>query len=229
MKYSVLAAGLLLTVSVAQAAPDSFQATYNVTKSNITLGQMQTSLSYTANGYTYQKLTKANGLAAMLSGDTLTERSSGLKQGEKLIPQQYLNRHKNRRKDKRDEFTFVTPSQIKGVYDNNAYQLQVPGNAIDPALMEIRLMEDIAKGAPLTYRVTNKGKLHTYTFNKLGKETLKVPAGSFECEKVQRKDPEGNRETTVWLAPELNYGIVKIRHNEDGDVLEGQLVTYKTP
>lgn len=228
MKYSVLAAGLLFAASTAQAAPDSFQASYNVSKGSITLGKMDVSLSYTANGYTYQKLTTANGLAAMISGDTLTERSSGVKQGENLKPKNYLHHHKNRRKEKRDEFTFAAPNQVKGKYDNNAYELQVPSNAIDPAMLEVRLMEDVANGKPLTYQVTNKGKLHTYTFAKLGKETLQVPAGRFECEKIQRKDPEGNRDTTVWLAPELNYGIVKIRHNEKGDVLEAQLTSFKS-
>ncbi len=227
MKYTVLGAGLLLAISTAQAAPGSFQATYNVSKSNITLGEMESRLSYTANGYTYQKLTRANGLAAMLSGDTLTERSSGTRRGETLIPQNYFHQHKNRRKNKQDEFTFTAQNQVDGKYNNAAYQLQVPAGTIDPALLELLLMEDTASGKPLIYKVANKGKLHTYTFKKLGNETLQVPAGSFNSIKIQRKDPEGNRDTTVWLAPELNYGIVKIRHNEDGDVLEAQLTNYQ--
>lgn len=227
MKYTVLSAGLLLAFSTAQAAPGSFQATYDVSMSNITLGRMDSSLSYTANEYTYQKLTKANGLAAMLSGDTLTERSSGAKLGENLQPKDYFQQHKNRRKNKTDQFSFAAPNEVSGEYNNNNYQFSVPQGTVDPALLEILLMNDVPAGKPLSYKVVRQGKLHTFSFKRLGKETLQVPAGRFECEKIQRKDPEGNRDTTVWLAPELNYGIVKIRHNEDGDVLEAELTSYK--
>lgn len=227
MKYTVLAAGLLFALSSAQAAPTGFESSFSVSKAGLTLGNMEISLNYTANGYTYQKVTKANGLAAMLSGDTLTERSIGSRKGDKLQTQSYLHHHKNKRKDKRDEFSFVSPAQVKGEYAGTAYKLDVPAGTIDPALLELYLIDDLAAGKPLSYKVTNKGKLHTYTFNKLGKETLQTSAGQFACEKIQRNDPEGNRQTTVWLAPELNYGIVKIRHNEDGEVVEAQLTRHQ--
>jgi hypothetical protein len=226
MKYLALAIALCLTASNLQAAPPAFEATYAVNTSGVTLGEMTSDLSYTDNGYTYQKITKANGLAALLSGDTLTERSSGQKKGDQLTPQNYLQRHQNKRKDKSDEVHFTADGTVEGKYAGNAYHLDAPQGTLDLALMELHLMDDMAAGSPLDYHIVSKGKLQDYHFRKLGKETLEVPAGSYECEKVGVVHTDGERQTTLWLAPSLNYAIVQVRHKEDGDVIETRLTRY---
>lgn len=226
-----LALSAMLVVSTApvgvQAAPPAFQASYSVVKSGLSLGEMQLSLAYSNAGYTYQKITKANGLAAMISGDVLTERSNGLKQGMQLRPQTYLHHHKNRRKDRRDQYSFTTPTQVSGAYDNKPYTLNLPAGTIDPALLELRLMEDVAANRPLKYNVTEKGKVKNYQFQRLGKETINVPAGEFSCEKIQMTRDGGERQTTLWLAPELGYAPAQIRHNEEGDIIEARLTKHQ--
>jgi hypothetical protein len=131
---------------------------------------MESSLTYTPTGYTYQKLTKANGLAAMLSGDTLTERSTGSKQGAQLSAQHYLHHHKSKRKDRRDEFRFTNATHVSGQYEAKPYDLSTPANTVDLALLELRLMDDLANGKPLNYQVATRGKIKPYRFQKLGKE-----------------------------------------------------------
>ena len=208
------------------AAPPAFQARYSVIKSGMELGEMKANLVYSANSYTYLKQTQANGIAALLSGDTLTERSSGTKQGAQLASQQYLHHHKNRRKDRRDQFSFVTPTQVKGRYKDKNYELTVPNSTIDPALLELKIMDDLTANRPLNYRITEKGELKDYRFQRQGRETLSLPAGQYECEKIQMVRDGGERTTTIWLAPELNYVPVQIRHNEKGDVVETRLKGY---
>ena len=105
---------LMSLTSFAHAAPAAFQAQYAVQKSGMTLGTMNATLSYASNTYTYQKSTKTNGLAALLSGDTLNEQSQGKKHGEQLSANQYLHHHKSKRKNKRDEFNFTAPTQVQG-------------------------------------------------------------------------------------------------------------------
>ncbi len=218
---------LLIFSTVSLAAPTGFQATYAVVKSGLELGEMNANLVYAGNKYTYLKQTKANGIAAFLSGDELTERSSGLRQGKRLNSQQYLNRHKNRRKERRDQFTFTRPTRVSGQYQGENYSLNVPNGTIDPALMELRLMDDLSANRPLSYRITEKGKLKQYQFRRLGQETLNLPAGKYNCEKIQVIHDGGERSTTVWLAPELNYVPAQIRHNEKGDIIETRLKHYK--
>ncbi len=220
---------LLSTLLISQnllAAPQAFQASYAVMKSGMTLGDMKANLVYSNHRYTYLKQTKANGIAAFISGDTLTERSNGTKRGSTLIPQQYLHHHKNKRKDRRDQFSFTTPTQVKGQYESEAYSLTVPHSTIDPALLELRIMDDLKANRPLNYKVTEKGKLKDYRFQHLGKETLSLPAGKYECEKIRMIRNNGERTTTIWLAPELDFVPVQISHNEKGSVIETRLKSY---
>lgn len=212
----------------ASAAPTAFQASYSVEKSGLKLGDMQSTLSYTSNQYTYLKQVKANGLAALISGDSVTERSNGLRQGVNLRSQNYSYHHKSKRKDRRDEFKFTTAAQVTGRFENQNYQLAVPQTTIDPALVELRLMEDIAANRPLNYQVTEKGKLKQYQFKRLGREKVSVPAGEFNAEKIQMARDDNERETILWLAPELNYVPVQIRHNEKGDIIDSRLTQYQT-
>ncbi len=225
--WLVLLAANTLTMSTAQAAPDAFQAAYTVVKSGLTLGEMQSNLNYTATSYTFLKQTKANGLAALISGDTLTERSTGLKQGPQLRPQEYLYQHKNRRKNKLDQFQFTAPTQVSGRYQDDNYTLTVPNGTLDPALLELRLMEDVAANRPLNYNVTEKGKVKNYRFQRLGQEQVNAPFGQYLCEKIQMTRDNGERQTTLWLAPELGYVPVQIRHNEEGDIIEARMTGYQ--
>ena len=78
----VIAGVLSFTSLQAEAALNAFQATYSVANSGITVGDTTVNLSFTGTGYTFQKVTNANGVAALLSGDTLTDRSVGSKKGD---------------------------------------------------------------------------------------------------------------------------------------------------
>lgn len=227
MKRFIIAASLALLTSAATAAPDAFQASYTVTAKGLEMGTMTANLNYNGNAYTYQKLTKANGLAALLSGDTLTERSSGTKNGDELIPSSYLYRHQNKRKDKQDTFNFVTPTQANGTFDGQAYQLTVPKGALDMATLELYLMDALATDKPLNYHIISRGKLQDYRLRKLGKETIQVPAGEYACEKVEVIHQDSKRQTTLWLSPKLHYAIVQVSHTEDGDVIETRLKQYQ--
>ncbi len=87
MKRLIMALGCLhCWLQPQRPHPPAFQASYTVSAKGLEMGVMTASLRYDGNAYTYQKLTKANGLAALLSGDTLTERSTGTKKGDDLIP-----------------------------------------------------------------------------------------------------------------------------------------------
>lgn len=226
MRYWI--APLLYWISTAvAAAPDAFQATYSVSAKGFEVGQMTATLEYTNGTYTYAKLTKPNALVAFLSGDTLVERSSGKRDGDKLIPNNYLQHHQSKRKERKDDFSFVTPTQVKGTYNGTSYELSVPAGALDMATLELALMDALKANQPLTYQVVSRGKVQDYNLRKMGKETLSVAAGDYECEKIEVQHADQERQTTLWLAPALNYAIVQIRHVEDSDVIETRLQTLK--
>jgi negative regulator of sigma E activity len=76
---------------------------------------------------------------------------------------------------------------------------------------------------PVELSVADGGGVSSYTFDKVGTERVKTPAGEFETLKiVRRKDgPNDHRSTEIWLAPEQGLIPVRIRVTEkDGSVLD---------
>lgn len=61
---------------------------------------------------------------------------------------------------------------------------------------------------------TTRG-IRTFNFRVAGRETIKVPAGTFETLRIVRVRPEGDtRESILWVAPALDYVPVKLEHQE---------------
>ena len=211
------------------ALPNAYNAKYKVSKSGLSLGSMQASLIYQGNQYHYHKRTKASGLAAMLSGDTLVENSDGRIQGEQFIPQQYLRHHQSKRKNQKDKFTFKTPTSVQGSFDNQAYQLTVPQGTSDLSLLEVKLMQDVAQGKLRSqYNIVDRGKLKQFIVRRLGQADIKVPMGKYTCEKVQVSPKNKSQHTTLWLAKELNFVPVRILHEDDGGKLDIRLTRYSS-
>ena len=214
--------------ATALAELKSYQATYQVVKSGLTLGTMNAQVNISGQNYSYTRQTQANGLAAIISGDRLTEQAQGTLKGSQLLPKNYLYDHKNKRKERRDQFQFTSPTTVAGQKNGESYKLTVPAGTLDPSSMELKLMEDLAANRPLHYKVTEKGELKDYRLQKLGTEKVSVPAGDYNAIKVQVARNRSERQTTFWLAPELNYAPVKMRHSEEGDIIETQLLSHST-
>lgn len=100
-----LARLLLLSLSVMSASvfavPEPFQASYSIKKSGMTLGSMNSRFQVDNATYTYTKDTKASGLAALLSGDQLLEKSEGKITNNRMMTQNYLHHHKSKKRIKR--------------------------------------------------------------------------------------------------------------------------------
>ena len=70
-------------------------------------------------------------------------------------------------------------------------------------------------------------KVKQYNFQKLGNEQVKIPAGTFNTVKVRVVRTGNKRETEFWLAKEIDYLPVKIRHREKDDVITTVMRSYK--
>jgi hypothetical protein len=217
----------LLVPQLHAGLPNAFNASYSVEKSGLALGTMQSSLKYTGKQYSYHKITKATGLAALLSGDRLTENSDGKIQAGRLVSNRYLRHHKSKKKNKRDQFSFTNRTTVKGRYDDQSYNLNVPNKTTDPTLLELQLMQDFAENRRYQqYTVVDRGQVKRYNFKNLGTVTLKLLDKAYVCEKVRISRSNSHTKTTLWLAKKLNYFPVRIQHDDDGDILEAKLTSY---
>lgn len=111
------------------------------------------------------------------------------------------------------------------------WSMAIPAHAHDRLSYQLQLRQDLAAGATeLSYAVADGGRLKTYRFEVLGEETVQSPAGTFTALKVQRvRDPDNDRETLIWFAPERDYAIVKLLQVEpDGKRYELLLKSIET-
>ena len=99
-------------------------------------------------------------------------------------------------------------------------------NILGPSSASLQLRLDFRKlteeNIPneITYKVYWKGtiKERTYDVNK-DKESVETPLGIFEAYKVSRKfSKDSNRSQIFWLAPGLDFSVIKIYDKNDREV-----------
>ena len=220
---------VLMLISIgAFALPAAFNASYTVSKSGLTLGEMRMSLIYKNNTYAYHKSTKATGLASWLSGDKMVENSEGKVDGNYIQSTSYLFHHTSKRKNRKDQFKFTAPNKVKGQYNDQAYDVQVPHGTMDRATLELALARDLAlKKKVLNYSVTEKGKVKSYHLKRLGQEKVTVRGKEYMAEKLMVARKGTTRKTTFWLVKEFDYMPAKIDHIEKGSSIVTKLKWFK--
>lgn len=75
----------------------------------------------------------------------------------------------------------------------------------------------------LTYPVVARNRLKNYAFKQHGEEILETPMGQLDTLVVDRLRKDADRTTRVWIAPSLNYLIVKLEQFEQSDNANYQL------
>lgn len=232
LKVTVLAligASIIAQPALAQPAalPDAFEADYSVARGGITLGNLHASLSYSESSYSYQKYTKATGLAALLTGIKITENTNGQLAGLQVIPENYLFNQSRRKKSRIDKVQF-NQGNATGSYKNIPYKVTIPHGTQDRASLELVLARDIAQNkAKLQYNVVERGKIKKYNFQKMELEQVKTPFGVFNAIKVKVIREGKKRETVFWLAKKIDYLPVKIKHTEKGEVITTVIKHYQ--
>ncbi len=210
------------------ALPAAFNASYSVSKSGLTLGEMKTSLVYSGDTYKYHKTSTATGLASWLSGDKISENAGGKFKGNYLQSISYIYHHTSKRKNRKDQLKFLTPREVKGIYKDEAYSLQVPNGTIDRATLELALARDLAaQKKSLNYTVVERGHHKEYHLHRQGTEKLTISGKEYDTEKLIVVRKGSTRKTVFWLAKELDYMPIKIDHFEKGDAIVTKLKWFK--
>jgi len=95
--------------------------------------------------------------------------------------------------------------------------------------MPLQLMLDSSKRLEqYQYNVAEKGKLKAYILRKVGTEKLQLPisAEAYLCDKFEVVRENKNEKTMIWLAKTLGNLPVRIKHNDDGDIIDSMLHAY---
>jgi len=108
--------------------------------------------------------------------------------------------------------------QVHHTTKKPAGTLDIPANAFDKLTYQLKMRLDLLnEKEPSIYTVAEKRKLKEYRFILLGSELLDTPVGKLETVKIKRdRGADSKRQTTLWLAKDWDYLLVKIQQQEKG-------------
>ena len=90
----------------------------------------------------------------------------------------------------------------------------------------LALMVDVRAGKTnLAYTVADGGHLKTYRATVLGREEISTYLGTLQTVKVGSGLASGTRQTTLWLAPSLQYLPVQVERQDEGEVTRMTLLS----
>ncbi len=107
-------------------------------------------------------------------------------------------------------------------------QLDFQAGQLGPLSHQLELARDLQDGVQeLSYAVIIRGSIRDYRYLVLGEENMETALGVLRVVKLERVRDDSDRETTLWLAPELNYQPVLLRQVEEGSSYELTLQSFR--
>ncbi|MFC5435923.1 DUF3108 domain-containing protein [Rhodanobacter umsongensis] len=224
----LLGLGLLLSMQAAIATtPPAFTAIYNVSQGGEPMGVATITLRAAGNGeWIYSKDVKSTGGLAAMLGASMKETSRFRWKGD--VPEaigydyQLQTGIKNKQRHLSVDWTThqVTVDEGKGAQAYPASPGMVERNTTALAL-GLALRDGSQQ---VTLPVAVRQQVQTQSFKVTGKETIKVPAGSFNADRIDRTDAE--RGFSAWYVPARYPLPVKLSQHDGGD-LTMELVSYQ--
>jgi hypothetical protein len=190
-----------------------YQASYALFRKGSELGKGHRKLSKSDTGY---ELSSSSAIKWLLLSDTRKENSQfSIKDGI-FTPQTYRYERTGTGRDRQESIDFAKET-VTSVYKNNEKTFRPIQLTFDPLIYQLALRKDLIDNKKvLSYHMVRRGKETNYVFERVGKETVKTPIGRFEAIKLRRVRENSSRNTLIWVAPSLNYSVVKMTQFKDG-------------
>ncbi|MDO8863454.1 DUF3108 domain-containing protein [Haliea sp. E1-2-M8] len=107
-------------------------------------------------------------------------------------------------------------------------EMEFEAGQLGPLSHQLELARDLQGGVEeLSYSVIIRGGIRDYRYQRLGDEDMETALGTLRVVKLERVRDDSDRETILWLAPELNYQPVLLRQIEDGSSYELTLQSFR--
>lgn len=217
---AVAAAALLMHGGGVSAAADAgatelspYTAKYRTTARGMAL-TLNRKLERNADG----SYTLTNGGKIMVVG--FHEMSVFSTDGTSLLPKSYVYQGTgliNRRRE-----VHFTPGSdtIRSLYKEQWYELPYESGTLDrfsqQEQLRLLLLNDPDPKEDVSIRVADGKRVKEYLLRYVGEATLDTPMGQMETLHFKRIHDDPDRKSDTWIAPALDYLMVKTVHVEDG-------------
>jgi len=226
-----LLCGILILSANSSAAPETnpqplFQAQYEGKYSGMTI-KSERKLSRNADG-SYRLDSEVKNFIASIRESSEFELSAT----SQLQPQRYEYARKVLGYKAYDSIDFDWQQQQADTQRKDkpkrARRLALEGNELDPALYQLQLQADLYNGkTELSYRVAKTNKIKSLAFEIVGKDVFTLAETAHNTLKIVLINPDNDKNTTIWVIPDLSYQIAKIEHvEENGDTFTIRLTGF---
>ncbi|AFJ03754.1 Enzyme involved in the deoxyxylulose pathway of isoprenoid biosynthesis [Methylophaga frappieri] len=206
---------------LADSTPMDYQANYQVELNGIQAGELEQTLTTDeASNRQLVTRTQAKGVFAFFKPDIITETSIWQQVDGQIKPQFYRYQRQGGKKDKLLTMSFDWSTAIVHIDDReHPWELALQSDTLDKHVYQLQLMRDLAADRQsLQYTIADGGKLKQYEITRQATEVIETPLGHIEAIRLSRdRDPDSERQTTLWCAPALGYLPVKLEHIEKDD------------
>lgn len=209
----------ILTQAIKEEKILPYQAEYKISSNNLTTTATRT-LSKQGNNWLLSQHAKL--VFIKVSEESVIEDSDD---GLRPLHYQYSN-NMSSRQDQSIDFDWATQSATDNKY-RKPWSSKISADTFDQLGAQLKMREALMYdrlGGEISQTVVNRGKHKIYTLKKVGEETIDSPAGKLRTVKLLRSRPGSSSETTVWLAKDWNYLIVRLEQREDDEVYSLELI-----
>jgi len=217
---ALLVVALLGAPQAAQGLnPRPFEAHFALEVQGFTLGETVWRVQRVDGGFIYETRTKATGIAAVFGAKQVVERSEWRRIDGDIKPASY----RYERSGRPDKTTAVVFDWNDGIVRNTrrgrTSRMSVPVDTLDKLGYMLVLMEDLRAGKrSVRYHIADgKNRMKVYELKVVGTERMETALGTFDVLKIVREHDDDDRDTTIWVAPALDYMPVRIEHRERED------------
>jgi hypothetical protein len=223
-KISIVLLTLFLSASPAIAYDNPlkpFRAQYIVEQDDDMIARTSVSLSSAGkNRWLYRSDSEPTGWLASMLGITITQQSEWTwHDGIKTLTYRYDRTGK----EKHVHMIFDWQQmKVTNIINGDPWQMEMPDATQDKLGITLALMAHLAQSETDTsFPVADGGKLKTYDYKVLGKQSLDTALGKINTITVSRnkRGRSKAKEATLWLAPDLGYLMVRMeKPDKDGEM-----------
>jgi hypothetical protein len=210
-----MAIGLLACITAVSASADEalvpFVAEYDVRYGNMAVGTSRTELSRADGGWTMESTSTASGVAKIIAGGTLEQRSEFELLPDGPRPKTYSFDDGTRRtgRDVALEFDW-SAGRVRGKAADDPVDVAAVDGLQDPASMQALVIARLRAGQePGTIAMIEKDRVKEYRYTFLRRERLKTAIGELETVVYRSARDGSSRETVTWHAPKLGFASVQ--------------------
>ena len=205
-------------------------AEYKV-KVNVVSGQLRTELASMEDGYVARHTIRPTGLSRVLSRGSIEETSAFVTAVGGVRPRRYFTSD-TLSSDKENidiEFDW-SAGEARGTVNGAPVTSVMNAIAHDRVSIQYELMYDLLNDGPSPeYVLFDVDHLKTVMVRNIGRQTIKVPAGSYTAVGIQHQAVNSKRITTLWCAEELGYLPVVIEQHRKGKLRVRATLTRYQP